>query len=97
MDTEVESVCCKEFQRCRFLRAKISESDEDTDVCVVEHPSFAAHMDSGALETFFRIPKVNWKRQPKPAGDERTSDCKVGLARIILIFEYSFGKLVFEA
>ncbi|KAK7119693.1 hypothetical protein R3I94_021501 [Phoxinus phoxinus] len=25
-------------------------------------------MDSGILETYFRIPKVNWKRQPKPAG-----------------------------
>ncbi|CAL8286173.1 unnamed protein product [Boreogadus saida] len=39
MDTEVESVCCKEFQRCRFLLDKISESDEDTVVCVVEHPN----------------------------------------------------------
>jgi hypothetical protein len=26
-----ESVCCKEFQRCKFLLDKISESDEDTD------------------------------------------------------------------
>ncbi|CAL8342946.1 unnamed protein product [Arctogadus glacialis] len=25
-------------------------------------------MNSGDLETYFRIPKVNWKRQPKPAG-----------------------------
>ncbi|XP_056449914.1 uncharacterized protein LOC130385435 [Gadus chalcogrammus] len=68
MDTEVESVCCKEFQRCRFLLDEISDSDEDTDICVVDHPSFAAHMDSGVLDTYFRIPKVNWKRQPKPAG-----------------------------
>ena len=68
MDTEVESVCCKEFERCRFLLEEISDSDEDTDICVVDHPSFAPHMDSGVLDTYFRIPKVNWKRQPKPAG-----------------------------
>ena len=68
MDTEEESVCCKKFQRCKFLLDKNSESDEDTDICVVEHPSFALHMDSGILETYFRIPKVYWKRQPKPAG-----------------------------
>ncbi|KAK0134322.1 hypothetical protein N1851_030115 [Merluccius polli] len=63
MDTEIESVCCREFQRCQFLLDEISESEEDTDVCVVEHPSFAPHMDSGVLETYFRIPKVNWKHK----------------------------------
>ena len=43
-DTEIESVCCKAFQRCQFLLDEISESDEDTDLCVVNHPSFAPHM-----------------------------------------------------
>ncbi|XP_055025174.2 uncharacterized protein [Misgurnus anguillicaudatus] len=65
-DTEIESVCCREFDRCQFLLDEIATSDED--VCVVNHPSFAPHMDSGVLDTYFRIPKVNWKRQPKPAG-----------------------------
>ncbi|KAK0138485.1 hypothetical protein N1851_024993 [Merluccius polli] len=54
--------------RCQFLLDEIKESEDDTDVCVVDHPSFAPHMDSGVLETYFRIPKVNWKRQPKPTG-----------------------------
>ncbi|XP_077061941.1 uncharacterized protein LOC143714601 [Siphateles boraxobius] len=67
-DTELESVCCQEFQRCRFLLEEMSEADKDMDVCVLNHPSFAPHMDRGVLETYFRIPKVNWKRQLKPAG-----------------------------
>ncbi|KAG5281307.1 hypothetical protein AALO_G00069730 [Alosa alosa] len=68
MDTEQESVCCREFQRCQFLLDEITESEDDTDVCVVDHPSFAPHMDSGVLETYFRIPKVNWMSFCKPTG-----------------------------
>lgn len=37
MDTEQESVCCREFQRCQFLLDEITESEDDTDVCVVDH------------------------------------------------------------
>ncbi|CAL8397898.1 unnamed protein product [Boreogadus saida] len=85
MDIEVGSVCCQDFQRCRFLPDKISESDEDTDVCVVEHPSFAAHMDSSALETCFRIPKVNWKRQPKPAGTNGRLTVKTARRHLFLM------------
>ena len=33
--TQIESVCCREFQRWQFLLDEISESDEHTDVCVV--------------------------------------------------------------
>ncbi|KAK0148178.1 hypothetical protein N1851_012112 [Merluccius polli] len=68
MDTEIESVCCREFQRCQFLLDEISESEEDTDVCVVEHPSFAPHMDSGVLETYFRIPKAIRLKYPASDG-----------------------------
>ena len=55
MDTEVESAA-ENFKDVDFSWTK-SESDEDTDVRVVEHPSFALHMDSGVLDTYFRIPK----------------------------------------
>ncbi|CAL8342984.1 unnamed protein product [Merluccius merluccius] len=68
MDTEQESVCCREFQRCQFLLDEIKESEDDTDVCVVDHPSFAPHMDSGVLETYFRIPKAIRERYPAPDG-----------------------------
>ncbi|KAK0141730.1 Cilia- and flagella-associated protein 221 [Merluccius polli] len=61
-------MCHSPQPRCQFLLDEIKESEDDTDVCVVDHPSFAPHMDSGVLETYFRIPKVNWKRQPKPTG-----------------------------
>ncbi|XP_051992948.1 uncharacterized protein LOC127651242 isoform X2 [Xyrauchen texanus] len=70
MQTDRESCCCREFQRCHFLLHEIAESADETAplACVTEHPSFVPHMDRGVLETYFRIPKINWKRQPKPAG-----------------------------
>ncbi|KAK0147966.1 hypothetical protein N1851_012333 [Merluccius polli] len=54
--------------RCQFLLDEIKESEDDTDVCVVDHPSFAPHMDSGVLETYFRI--------PKPTGTFLSGSCK---------------------
>ena len=69
-DTELESVCCKEFQRCRFLLDKISESDEDTVVCVVEHPKFRTAYVPRHPGDLFQNPR-NWKRQPRPAGTNR--------------------------
>ena len=70
MDTDRESYCCREFPRCHFLLEEIAKSADETapPACVTEHPSFGPHMDRGVLETYFKIPKVNWKRQPKPAG-----------------------------
>ncbi|KAG5274854.1 hypothetical protein AALO_G00140890 [Alosa alosa] len=37
MDTEQESVCCREFQRCQFLLDEITESEDDTETRV-SHP-----------------------------------------------------------
>lgn len=73
METDRESYCCREFQRCHFLLDEIAESADETAplACVTEHPSFEPHMDRGVLETYFRIPKIKWKRQPNPAGTNR--------------------------
>ncbi|KAK0145203.1 hypothetical protein N1851_015908 [Merluccius polli] len=54
--------------RCHFFLDEIKESEDDTDVCVVDHPSFAPHMDSSVLETYFRIPKAICQRYPAPDG-----------------------------
>ncbi|XP_055050357.1 uncharacterized protein [Misgurnus anguillicaudatus] len=70
METEKESLCCYEFHRCQFLLEEMADSAHQTAplACVTQHPSFEPHMDRGVLETYFRTPKINWKRQPKPAG-----------------------------
>ncbi|XP_030228667.1 uncharacterized protein LOC115555775 [Gadus morhua] len=68
METHKESLCCSESQRCQFLRDEMAESGEEGAVCVTSHPGFTPHLNRWVLDTYFRTQKVNWKRQPKPAG-----------------------------
>ena len=68
MENHKESLCCSEFQRCQFLRDEMAESGEEGAVCVTSHPGFTPHLNRWVLDTYFRTQKVNWKRQPKPAG-----------------------------
>ena len=42
--------------------------DDDVQVCIRDHDYFDAHLNPGVLDTYFRIPKVNWKKNNKPAG-----------------------------
>ncbi|CAL8338889.1 unnamed protein product [Boreogadus saida] len=39
MDTEQESVCCREFQRFQFLLDEITESEDDTDAITANYPT----------------------------------------------------------
>ena len=68
MPTEIESLCCKRWQRVQFVFDELPADTETARVCVSDHPSFSAHLDSGVLATYFRIPKLNWRLQPKPDG-----------------------------
>ena len=80
MATEVESLCCHEFHRAQFLldelqeeiEARQEEAEEPAEqpepLCVTLHASFGPHVDRHILETYFRVPKKNWRRQPNPAG-----------------------------
>ena len=54
-----ESLCCSEIQRCQFLGEEMSECGEDGAVCVTSEA-----LGSSTVGT----QKVNWNRQPKPAG-----------------------------
>ena len=44
------------------------EDEFDEPICVTLHPSFGPHLDEYVLETYFRVPKKNWRRQPLPQG-----------------------------
>ena len=59
MPTEKESICCKRWPRALFVFEDLPADSQTTKMCVTEHPSFSAHLDSGVLTTFFRIPKIN--------------------------------------
>ena len=68
MPTEKESLCCREWDRAQFILEDLPAAIEGTGPCMTTHRSFFAHIDSGVLETYFTIPKINWRRQPDPEG-----------------------------
>ena len=74
METEPESLCCHEFHRAQFLLDELLDERDvrgepaGQPICVTLHNSFGPHLDRHVLETYFRIPKINWKNQPRPAG-----------------------------
>ncbi|KAK0135482.1 hypothetical protein N1851_028663 [Merluccius polli] len=51
----------------QFLLDEVADfTEEEGQAFVTLHQSFGPHMDRGVLETYFRILKINWKKQPKP-------------------------------
>ncbi len=69
METVKESLSCKEFHRGQFLLEVGAESDGAA--CVTMHCSFGPLMESGVLETYFQIPKRNWKKRSRSVGPNR--------------------------
>lgn len=63
LNTEEECLCCLEWD--------LRPGDErlgEANVCLSTVEDVVAMTNRGVLETFFRVPKVNWISQPKPAG-----------------------------
>ena len=36
--------------------------------CIINHPEFPHITSRGVLRTLFHVPKINWRKRPKPAG-----------------------------
>ena len=77
MPKEVESHCCREWDLAVPLLLEMQdlsvsgEQDSQSSApscCIVKHPNFPAIVNPGVLQTFFHIPKINWKERPEPAG-----------------------------
>ncbi|XP_077081441.1 P2X purinoceptor 7-like [Siphateles boraxobius] len=70
MPTEVESYCCHEWELImpQMQNLSIDEDANAPSVCITSNDVFPAMLNAGVLETFFYIPKINWKKRPKPAG-----------------------------
>ena len=76
METEIMCFCCHECMRMEPLLREMEEEqtddDDDVPLCIRSHEYFDGHLNAGVLDTYFRIPKVNWKRDNTPAGPNDT-------------------------
>lgn len=74
MPTEVESYCCHEWELVMPQMQNLSIADEEASapasVCITHHQDFPTILHAGVLQTFFHIPKINWKKRPRPAGPD---------------------------
>ncbi|XP_055065270.1 uncharacterized protein [Misgurnus anguillicaudatus] len=67
--TEVESLCCQEWNRGQFLLREAEEMEDGSELsCLNQHSSFQAHLDRGVLETFFHLERINWRKQRRSQG-----------------------------
>ena len=83
METEAMSFCCHECMRMEPLLREMEEQREldeqptdgdadDIQVCIRHHEYYEGHLNPGVLDTYFRIPKINWKPNPTPGGPNGT-------------------------
>ncbi|XP_041789086.1 uncharacterized protein LOC121627487 [Chelmon rostratus] len=73
MQTEVECYCCHEWDLVMPRMQDLSIDEEagaSAAVCIANNNDLPAILNAGVLETFFHIPKINWKKRPKPAGPD---------------------------
>lgn len=74
MQTEVECYCCHEWELVmpQLQNLSIHEDVGGTAaaVCITNNNDIPALLNEGVLRTFFHVPKINWKRRPRPAGPD---------------------------
>ncbi len=74
MPTEVESYCCFEWELVMPQMQDLSIPDEEAgasaSVCITHHQDFPTILNAGVLQTFFHIPKINWRKRPRAAGPD---------------------------
>lgn len=71
MPTEVESRCCREWDlilTADMASLNVSVDEDDVlSVCITDN-EVRQLMYKPVLETFFWVPKINWKKCPTPEG-----------------------------
>lgn len=74
MPTEQESMCCIDWDIVMPQLESLDNADNGTSVfrCITEDPGFPPLLSRSVLEVFFNLPKVNWKRRPRPEGPAGT-------------------------
>lgn len=71
MPTENECFCCTEWELVRPSMGRLDISGEEDSTqrdCVTTNDAFPALVNPAVVETFFHLPKINWKKRPRPSG-----------------------------
>ncbi|KAK7175942.1 hypothetical protein R3I93_000259 [Phoxinus phoxinus] len=90
MHTELESLCCTEWDIVMPQLEHVEHSaDEMTSAlrCITEYTGFPPLLSRSVLDVFFHLPKVNWKRRPRPEGPGGTltvDQCRLVAYRVVL-------------
>lgn len=75
MTTEVESICCHEWN---IAMPQLQDADEDiaesvpSHTCLTEDPDFSPLLSRSVLHVVFSLPRINWRRRPRPEGPNNT-------------------------
>ena len=74
MPTEVESIRCHEWN---IAMPQLQDDDEDIDstpsyTCLTEDPEFSPLLSRSVLHVVFSLPRINWRRRPRPEGPNGT-------------------------
>ncbi|XP_038163456.1 uncharacterized protein LOC119798171 [Cyprinodon tularosa] len=77
MPTEEESICCVDWDLLMPPLEDLNISTDETEstsqrLCVTQNTDYPPLLTRGVLEMFFHVPKINWKKRPRPAGPNNT-------------------------
>ncbi|XP_061877782.1 uncharacterized protein LOC133630284 [Entelurus aequoreus] len=86
LPTEEECLCCREWDLLQ--PAVFGDYPVDgTQRCVTSSEDFPSLINRAVLETFFHVPKINWKRRPRPQGENgqlSIDQCRLVAYRVVL-------------
>ncbi|KAL1276200.1 hypothetical protein QQF64_035823 [Cirrhinus molitorella] len=71
LPTEQESECCHDWIISIPPLETINEPAGEvrsSSRCITEHNGFPPLLTNSVLEVFFSLPRINWKRRPRPQG-----------------------------
>lgn len=68
MPTEMECLCCAEWDKILPSMVSNAPEEERDRTCVTATDDFSAMIHPAVLSFFFRRDKVNWKRNNTPSG-----------------------------
>ncbi|CAL8397646.1 unnamed protein product [Boreogadus saida] len=93
MPTEVESRCCTEWDLVVTTgMANLNVSVDETVSPCISINEVRHLLNKTVVETFFWVPKINWKKRPTPEGPNgRMANCQIGNTDLWLIESFWSG------
>jgi hypothetical protein len=68
LPTDSECLGCREWDQLIPIMEVEHQTDDAAEegVCVTKHSDVLSLINPGVLETFFRMPRINWKQRATP-------------------------------